>query len=320
VGRSKQEILDWEKRRAVPAALLTFLTIATLIASAIALTAIKGDGSAEILRSTDQHRSAQLLSGIFQGLGFALMAVPLFYLFRAAQGRSDRVRNQLVGLVVVAPLFLGISTVLGAAAKTDGAKEFVAGNAKATLSVKEATQDCVSQRKDEGAKDFADEFEPKAGESALAACRAQKIADDAASNAVSEASLSGAAAGFGLAGALGLVIAFFYTGLWGMRTGLLGRFWGSFGMAVGVAVLIGFIPLVLIWLVYVGLLFGGWLPGGRPPAWEAGEAVPWPTPGEKAAAELEPEGAGPHVSPELEIGDTQSDGSDAPRRKRKRRE
>ena len=72
-----------------------------------------------------------------------------------------------------------------------------------------------------------------------------------------------------------------------MRAGLLTRFWGSLGMAVGVAALIGFFPFSLIWFIYLGLLLLGRVPGGRPPAWAAGEAVPWPTPGEKAAAELE---------------------------------
>jgi len=285
---SKQEVLDWEKRWALPAALLTFLGVAALVASIFVLGSIEGDTDAEVLRSIHENDSSQLLSGILQGVGFSLLAVPLFYLFRATRRRSDRVRGQLVGLIVVAPLFLAASTVLGAVAKTEGAKEFVGGGAKATLTVAEARTDCVSQRKDEGAKSFAEEFEPKQGETALAACQTQKVEDDEASNAVSEASLSGAAAGFGLAGALGLIIALFYTGLWAMRTGLLGRFWGSLGMALGVAILIGFLPLALIWFVYLGLLFAGWLPGGRPPAWEAGEAVPWPTPGEKAAAELEP--------------------------------
>ena len=74
-----------------------------------------------------------------------------------------------------------------------------------------------------------------------------------------------------------------------MRTGLLSRFWGSLGMALGVATLIGLVFFLLIWLVYFALLVLGKVPNGKPPAWERGEAVPWPTPGEKAAAELEPE-------------------------------
>ena len=72
-----------------------------------------------------------------------------------------------------------------------------------------------------------------------------------------------------------------------MRTGLLTRFWGSLGMALGVAALLLLVQFTMIWFIYFGLLLLGRLPGGRPPAWAAGEAIPWPTPGEKAAASLE---------------------------------
>ncbi len=73
-----------------------------------------------------------------------------------------------------------------------------------------------------------------------------------------------------------------------MRTGLLTRFWGSLGIALGVAALLLLIQFTLLWFLYFGLLVLGWVPGGRPPAWAAGEAIPWPTPGEKAAAEISP--------------------------------
>jgi hypothetical protein len=98
-----------------------------------------------------------------------------------------------------------------------------------------------------------------------------------------------------------------------MRTGLLSRFWGSLGMVAGIAFVLGPLFLVtLVFFVYLGLLILGLVPGGRPPAWEAGEAVPWPTPGEKAAAELEPEDG----------WDEDEDGGEGapPPRKRKQRE
>ena len=146
----------------------------------------------------------------------------------------------------------------------------------------------------------------------MKACEDRKLADDAASEARTDASLAPLATGFGIAGALGFVIAIFYTCLWAMRTGLLSRFWGSLGMALGVATLIGLVLFLMIWLIYIALLIAGLVPGGRPPAWEAGEAVPWPTPGEKAAAELEPEDG---------WDEDEADGEDAePKRKRKQRE
>jgi hypothetical protein len=251
---------------------------------------ISGSGDAEILRSVDEHSSSVVLSGLLRGLAYALLAIPLVYLFRAVQARSERVRRQLIGLIVVAPLFFAVSTGIGGFAQKESASEFVGGEAKSTLSQKEAKEKCKSDLKSEGAKEFAEEFEANEGETALAACERRKLEDDQAENALSEASLAPIVTGLGIAGALGFAAALFYCCLWGMRTGLLTRFWGSLGMALAIAAVLGLVLFALIWFIYFGVLILDRLPGGRSPAWDAGEAVPWPTPGEKAAAELEPAG------------------------------
>jgi hypothetical protein len=312
-GKSKAEVRAWESRWAVPVAIATVLAIVLIIASRFVNEA-SGDGTAELLRSVDAHSGSVTLAGALQAVAFVLLAFPLAYLFRAAAARSDRVRAQLIGLVIAAPIFLGISAGLAVVAQQEAADSFLAGEAKAELTTAEAKDECRDDLKDEGAEDFADEYEPAKGETPAAACEDRKIEDDEASNARSEASLAGVVTGFGIAGALGFVIALFYTCLWAMRTGLLSRFWGSLGMALGVATLLGLLPFLLIWLVYVALLVIGKVPGGRPPAWEAGEAIPWPTPGEKAAAELEPED-GWDDEP-VDDGDGAEDG---PKRKRKQR-
>jgi hypothetical protein len=285
----RAEILEWESRWAKPVAALTFLAVALLIVSQVVGGAVSGDGDAEILRSTHEHASAVTQSSILQAIGFALFSVPLFYLFRAVRVRSGRVRGQLVGLVVIAPLFLAISTGLSAAARNEAATTFVDGDAKPGITAKAAGEDCESERQDLGAKEFREEFGGGAGAAALGQCTETRVADEEASNARSEASTAAAVSGFGIAGALGLAVALFYTNLWAMRTGLLSRFWASLGMALGVAALLGLIIFLLVWLIYLALLIAGRLPGGRPPAWAAGEAIPWPTPGEKAADELSPE-------------------------------
>ncbi len=56
-----------------------------------------------------------------------------------------------------------------------------------------------------------------------------------------------------------------------MRAGLLTRFWGSLGMALG-AVSFLFFQFALLWFVYLGFLIAGWVPGGRPPAWQSGRS------------------------------------------------
>ena len=63
-----------------------------------------------------------------------------------------------------------------------------------------------------------------------------------------------AAQGFTFAGTLGFVVAAVYTALQAMRTGLLTRFWGTLGMALGVSLLfLGFIG-VLVFILALGLL------------------------------------------------------------------
>jgi hypothetical protein len=62
-----------------------------------------------------------------------------------------------------------------------------------------------------------------------------------------------------------------------IRVGLLTRFLGYFGFAAAVTTAIGFPAgdaLFFGWLGSVGILALGYWPGGRPPAWEAGRAIP----------------------------------------------
>jgi hypothetical protein len=203
------------------------------------------------------------------------------------------VRGQLIGLVIAAPLFLAAASLFNATATNEAASQFAAGEASSDLTVKEAREECGSD---------------KEAEETLSACTATKVADDKAQNAVSDASTRNLATGMALGGRLGLAFALIYCCLYGMRTGLLTRFWGSLGMALGAGVLLLLIQFTLIWFLYFALLVAGWVPGGRPPAWAAGEAIPWPTPGEKTAAELEGE---PDADPQPESGE---------RRKRKQRD
>lgn len=324
---SKETTLAWERRWAVPVAAATFLAVVLLVISNFA-NQVSGTGSAEILRSAHEHSGSVLFTGLLQVVAFSLLIATLYYLFRAVRSRSEKVRQQLVGLVLVAPLFLAASSGLAIGARGDAADQFVAGEAKSTLSAAEAKEECRTERNEEGAKDFADEFEPGAGESAQLACEKRKSADNEADNAVKEASLAPVVTGLGIAGSLGFVIVLFYCGLWAMRTGLLSRFWASFGMVSGVAFLLGpLFVLSLLWFLYFALVVIDRVPGGRPPAWAAGEAIPWPTPGEAAAKELAgtepPDGEQAQSIPEPDIpqeGETSDPpGETGPPRKRKRR-
>jgi len=312
---SKAAVRAREQRWTVPVGIASIVAVILLILARPLN--VSGDGQADFLREAHEHAGSVLLSGLMQVLAFLLLALPLVFLFRALQARSDRVRGQLIGLVVAAPLFLALSSGLSIGVTNEGADKFVDGDAEASLTAKEAKEDCVEERDDEGNDFLADEYDPGKGESPLRACEDRKIEDDAASEATTEASLAPLATGLGIAGALGFAVTLLYSGLWAMRTGFLSRFWGSLAMVAGVAFLLGPLFLVtLVFFVYFGLLALGVVPGGRPPAWEAGEAVPWPTPGEKAAGELEPEDGWSEDDLEADEVDAET----GERRKRKQRD
>jgi len=99
----------------------------------------------------------------------------------------------------------------------------------------------------------------------------------------------------GISAALALAFWLVKGSLDAMRIGLLTRFMGILGIALGPAFVLQFGSLVLpVWLVALAALFWGYWPRGMPPAWESGEARPWPgaderpqsapTPPEPAAA------------------------------------
>jgi hypothetical protein len=324
VSKSRKQILEWEAKWSVPTGIVTFVMVALLVAAAIVISSVSGEGEGELLRAAKEHSSDVTLSSALSAIGFVLMVAPLYLLFRAAAARSDKMRAQLVGLVIIAPLFFAAAAVLNAAATNEAADQFAAGEAKSTLTAKEAATECKADLNDEGAKAFGEKYD--AGASPTQDCIRTKIADDKAENALADAKFRGISTGLGFAGRIGLAVALFYSCLYGMRTGLLSRFWGSLGMALGVAALLLLVQFTLIFFVYLGLLLIGKVPGGKPPAWEAGEAVPWPTPGEKVAAQMEPPDPDAIDVDEVEeeppetTNGNGSGGGGPPRKKRKRRE
>jgi uncharacterized membrane protein len=289
-----EQVREREARWALPAAVAAFVAVLLILLQGF-VSAVSGSGEADALRSVDAHTANVTLTSLMPALAFLLFAIPLVYLFRAVRARSQRVQPAMLAILVVAPLLVAAGTVLYGQAREEAAEHFVAGEAKPSISAAEVKEKCE-------------------GEKPLAACEKEQREDDAATHAISDASLTPAATIVSLGGGLLFAIGLFYTCLWAMRTGLLSRFWGSLGMALGIAILIGFVIFAIIWFGYLGLLFLGLLPGGRPPAWEEGEAVPWQTPGERAAAELEPsEGI---EAPEAEPAPEET----GERRKRKQRE
>ncbi len=277
------EAVAWEERWSLTVALATLAAVALLVASFVVISSLGGGGEAESLRTIDAHGGRITLASLLQTAGFVLLLAPLVYLFRAALARSEKMRARFLPLVVLAPLALGAGSLLNGFAAKEAASDFVAGRSAPSISAREASKDCRTEQH-EDASSFRDEF--GRGGRALSSCASEKLADDSAKNAISHASLRRASEIFQFIGAFALAFALVYGSLNAMRVGLLTRFWGSLGIAMGVASLLGLFQLTLIWFLYFALLARGWIPKGRPPAWAAGEAIPWPTPGEKAAASL----------------------------------
>jgi hypothetical protein len=324
VNRVRSQILAFENKWSVPTGIATFVAVVLVIVAAIVISSVSGSGEAELLTAASEHASDVTLSSIIEAVGYALLVAPLYFLFRAAASRSEKMKRQLIGLAIIAPLFFGAASVLNAAATNEAAEKFTAGEAKSTLTVKEAATECRADEKEEGAKGFGEKWDE--GSSPQKNCEETKIADDEAENALTDASLRGVSTGFALAGRLGLAITLFYACLYGMRTGLLTRFWGSLGMALGVAALLLLVQFSMIFFLYLGLLLIGKLPRGKPPAWAAGEAIPWPTPGEKMATEMEPKGPDAidvdavEDEPPPPNGNGSADPGEGPPRKRKSRD
>lgn len=147
----------------------------------------------------------------------------------------------------------------------------------------------------------------------------EQIAEDAKP----EQDLSSLAAGFSIAGALGLAAGMGYICLQSLRIGLLSRFWGSLGIALGVTAIFLF-PFTMMWFVYLGLLISGRVPGGPPPAWGAAKPVPWPSPGERMAEQMRPREESDDEDYEDDVIEGRAEPANPPRqrgerRKRKRR-
>jgi hypothetical protein len=282
----RQEILDRERRWARPAAIAAILTVPLYVASVILDQSgdVPTSGlDTERYRAIDASASDLLASTVLRSLAFALMCVPLFYLFRAVQARSERVSGAMIGFAFIGPVLLGVQGAIAWVAQTSVASDFVAASGPGG-DIYSLVDDLV-----EDSSTF-----------------------DVASNLLFPA-------------ILGMLVAMIYVPLQAMRVGLLTRFFGTLGMALGAGML--FIApaisllTISIWFLWLGLMFIDRIPGGpRPPAWEAGVAIPWPRPGD---APREPEDAAEEADAESVMQSEQRDHSArrerARKRKRKRR-
>ncbi len=125
---SKQELLGRERRWALPVAVTIALVIVLEVAGFILLQSANlptGSRLAPVLRAVDPVSSKLLFAAIMRGVGFALLAIPLAYLFKAASARDSRVRSGLIAAVIAGPVFLAISLILQQVAINDAASQLL---------------------------------------------------------------------------------------------------------------------------------------------------------------------------------------------------
>jgi hypothetical protein len=251
---TRDQQLEWEARWSRPVAAASIVAGLMLLVSAMIFFPEDREGierAPDLLLSIDEQSGAYLASAILTALSALLLLGVFLYLFRAIDARGGGVPRWFVYLVVGAPLIYAVSAMIYAFQAVDIADEFASGRP----------------------------IRGKAGDD-----RAEDISN-----------ISGALIALQTAGTVGVAFLFVMLPLRARRVGLLTPFMGILGAIAGALVvfqLAGISAVVqAFWLGALGALFLGRWPGGRGPAWETGEADPWPTAAQRRAEMVGPEPA-----------------------------
>jgi hypothetical protein len=373
---SKGELLAfqdrWLRRAGVAGITGALIVAAAIVLQRIGLHLPSGDSDADQLVFEHAHHTRLIYTSALQGIGFALFTIPLWFLFRSASGRTERVRGALVGLVIVGPLAFGLGLAVSSAGSSQAADDFTkqepavvqqarqqATRAQATAASDKATPKAgkgstttrsataTPTTSPAGTTRTGSTTTPTGSTTTATSAATPKTPDQAAHDAREgladhlnrHTTLLIIGGIISTIGVLALVFGMIYTSLWCMRLGLLTRFWGALGIAFGLFLVIPLFPPVpglVLWFAVTGLMLAGRWPRPLPPAWAAGEAIPWVRPGDDLGPPPEEggppgtvEGSGREVSdqppedggqygepPEPPYGETQGQR----RKKRKRRD
>jgi hypothetical protein len=315
VGRER--IIERERRWAVPAAVVALVPLVLYIASIVIVQRAGlagGSSEAEQIASLHDHAGAVLFSSVVRGIGFLLLPIPMLYLFLATMARNPRVQAAMVGFVFVGPLLFGAQGIIQAIGAGQAADEFVSlppepthkysyfqgqvdNQAAQIETVTIYTADNSLEVEQTDGEFYAVPSYPSDQETNIvgdlngAGIDSDTDSDtgtgppDAlATNTTDDNSTLQVSQGLLFPAVLGLVVLMVYLPLQALRAGLVTRFLGSLGMALGASMIL-ILPIavlaMLAWTGFLGLMFVGRTPGGRPPAWETGEAIPWQRPGEE---------------------------------------
>jgi hypothetical protein len=258
---STAEQLDWEARFSRPVAGAAIAAAVLLLASLVVRQSIFDDrpnirAGPDALLSIDQAPGTLIAASSLQAVAGLLLAVVFLYLFRATVHRNPSIPQWFVYLIIGGPVIYAIAQLIGAFEQIDLAETF-------------ADQSFSFEDADPNESPNLTECPALRGE--LGEACSEELARD---------NPNSVALFVGLIGPVLLAFLFVMVPLRARRVGLLSPFMGILGVLAGVLLVLPILPPVILqafWLGAIGALFLGHWPGGRGPAWETGEAQPWPT-------------------------------------------
>jgi hypothetical protein len=249
---SDQEQLQWEARVGRPAAVAAFAAGVLLLAGTFVLQSIFKDRDhvkalPDFLLSVNDKPGTLLVSGILLALSALCLIGVFYYLFRATIHRLPQFPRWFLYLILIGPVFYAFSQVIGAIDRADVAQTFADKSSQigdCPAIVGQAGEDCANDL-------LRDQVNP-------------------------------VVVGLSLAGSVATAFLFVMLPLRARRAGLMSQFMSILGVVAGALMVLRLMPLVpeivqAFWLGAVGAIFLGMWPGGRGPAWETGEPVPWPS-------------------------------------------
>jgi hypothetical protein len=247
---TRDEQLEWEARWSLPTAVASVAAALLTVASVPLFLPEDRDGieaTADFLLSIDENPGTYVASAVVGALAVLMLILVFLFLFRAVTARGAGVPRWFVYLVIGAPIAYSISRTAYSIDVVDAADEFASGR-------------------------------PIRGDAG----------DDRARDLLDASPVVG---GLQIAGTVGVAFLFVMLPLRARRVGLMSPFMGILGAIAGalmVLPLAGVSPVIqAFWLMALALLLLDKWPGGRGPAWETGEAEPWPSAVQRAR-ELEP--------------------------------
>lgn len=259
---TREAQLGWEARTGRLAAGAAFLA-AILVIAALLLSSgiVSGKDLDEQFASIESESGRYLAGTVVDALSALLLICVIVYLYRCTKARRAELLSATLALGIGGSVAYAVSRLGSALVFVDLASDF--SEARVPAGVSRIT-------------------DPQAYFEAVDPLqRAERLAEDSPAQIFSF---------IGLGAILAVGFALILLSLNAMRAGLLSRFMGVLGIILAVLYVLGGGPPPMIygfWLAALGVLFLDRWPNGRGPAWESGEAVPWPSAADTRAAALE---------------------------------